>query len=77
MNSKFGEQLMEHRLNLSTLGMMQFIAPTLQFLVGVHYGEQLTPAHIICFGCIWIAVVLFSWDAWRTARRQPDSAVTR
>jgi chloramphenicol-sensitive protein RarD len=56
------------RLNLSTVGMMQFIAPTLQFLVAVYYGEELTTAHIICFSLIWIAVAVFSVDAWRTNR---------
>ena len=39
--------LAARRLNLSTVGMLQFIAPTLQFLIGVYYGEQLTPAHIV------------------------------
>ena len=63
--------LAARRLNLSTVGMLQFIAPTLQFLIGVYYGEQLTTAHIVCFGCIWVAVVLFSWDAWRSARKPP------
>ena len=61
--------LAARRLNLTTVGMMQFIAPTLQFLVGVYYGEVLTTAHLICFGCIWMAVLLFSWDAWRSSRR--------
>jgi chloramphenicol-sensitive protein RarD len=61
--------LAARRLNLSTLGMLQFIAPTIQFFIGVYYGEQLTPAHIICFGCIWTAVALFSWDAWRSSRK--------
>jgi chloramphenicol-sensitive protein RarD len=61
--------LAARRLNLSTLGMMQFIAPTIQFMVGVIYGEQLTTAHLFCFGCIWAAVILFSWDAWRSNRR--------
>lgn len=64
--------LAARRLNLSTVGMLQFIAPTLQFLIGVYYGERLTTAHIVCFGCIWIAVALFSWDAWRSARKQPS-----
>jgi chloramphenicol-sensitive protein RarD len=49
---------------------MQFIGPTLQFLVGVVYGEKLTLAHILCFTCIWIAVAIFSWDAWRSSRVQ-------
>ena len=47
---------------------MQFIAPTLQFITGLYYGEVLTTAHAVCFGLIWIAVGLFSWDAWRASR---------
>jgi len=62
--------LAARRLDLSTLGMLQFIGPTLQFLIGVVNGETLTTAHVICFSCIWTAVGLFSWDAWRS-RRQP------
>jgi len=65
--------LAARRLNLSTLGIMQFIAPTLQFIVGVIYGEQLTMAHFICFGCIWGAVLLFSWDGWRNSRRSQSA----
>lgn len=57
------------RLPLATLGMMQFLAPTLQFLVGVYYGEQLTTAHIVCFACIWGAVLLFSIDALQANRK--------
>ena len=51
------------RLKLSTLGFLQYIGPTLQFACGVYYGEAFTPAHAICFGLIWLAVLLFSWDA--------------
>ncbi|MGH8166207.1 MAG: hypothetical protein ACREQ1_03155 [Woeseiaceae bacterium] len=61
--------LAARRLRLSTIGIMQFIAPTLQFLVGVAYGEELTLPHSICFTLIWVAVILFSWDAWRSTRR--------
>ena len=60
--------LAARRLRLSTIGVMQFIAPTLQFLVGLAYGEVLTPAHIVCFTLIWVAVFLFSGDAWRQSR---------
>ncbi len=60
--------LAARRLNLSTIGMMQFIAPTLQFAIAVYYGEALTVAHIVCFAFIWLAVILFSVDAWRTSR---------
>lgn len=60
--------LAARRLNLSTVGMMQFLAPTLQFIIGVLYGEELTTAHVVCFSLIWLAVGLFSWDAWRASR---------
>jgi len=69
--------LAARRLNLTMVGMMQFIAPTLQFFVGVFYGEVLTPAHLICFGCIWTAVILFSWDVLRRNRRAAAIASRR
>ena len=53
------------RLQLSMLGFLQYIGPTLQFACGVYYGEKFTLAHAWCFGFIWTAVALFSWDAWR------------
>ena len=51
------------RLSLTTVGFMQFIAPTLQFCTGLYYGEQLTTPHLVCFGLIWAAVACFSYDA--------------
>jgi chloramphenicol-sensitive protein RarD len=48
------------RLAYSTLGMLQFIAPTLQFLIAVLlYGEPFTTAHAIAFPAIWTALVLY------------------
>jgi chloramphenicol-sensitive protein RarD len=47
------------RLQYSTLGMLQFIAPTLQFLIAVLYGEKVTLAHAIAFPAIWIALALY------------------
>lgn len=48
------------RLAYSTVGMLQFIAPTLQFLLAVAvYGEPFTTAHAIAFGCIWTALALY------------------
>lgn len=48
------------RLKYSTLGMLQFLAPTLQFLIAVFlYGEPFTTAHAIAFGAIWIALTLY------------------
>jgi chloramphenicol-sensitive protein RarD len=60
--------LAARRLNLSTIGMMQFIAPTLQFVIAVVFGEELTTAHVVCFTLIWLAVILFSVDAWYASR---------
>jgi chloramphenicol-sensitive protein RarD len=68
--------LAARRLRLSTIGIMQFIAPTLQFLVGLFYGERLTTAHAICFALIWIAVALFSFDAWRATRMRDPLPLT-
>lgn len=48
------------RLNYSTVGMLQFIAPTLQFLLAVAiYDERFTTAHAVAFGCIWTALALY------------------
>ena len=60
-------------VTLTTLGFMQFIAPTLQFMTGVWYGETLTPAHLACFGFIWLAVLAFSLDAVTTNRKKPPA----
>src|SRR5207237_3587845 len=47
------------RLPYSTLGILQFIAPTLQFLIAVLYGEPLGTAHLVAFPAIWIALGLY------------------
>ena len=48
------------RLAYSTVGMLQFLAPTLQFLLAVAvYDEPFTAAHGIAFGCIWTALALY------------------
>ena len=56
------------RLTLATLGFLQFIGPTIQFLVGLWAGEAFTPAHQWCFALIWIAAAVFAWDAWQAHR---------
>ena len=62
------------RLTLTTIGFMQFLAPTLQFFTGLYYGEKLSPAHIVCFTLIWVAVVFFSYDAVSAGRKKPSQA---
>ena len=56
------------RLQYSTLGMLQFIAPTLQFLIAVSYGEPLRLAHFIAFPAIWIALGLYVTGLLRSPR---------
>lgn len=67
--------LAARRLRLSTIGIMQFIAPSLQFLVGLLVGERLTLPHALCFLLIWLAVLVFSADAWRARRKAPAPAL--
>jgi chloramphenicol-sensitive protein RarD len=66
--------LAARRLPLATLGFIQFLAPTMQFLMGVYYGERLTTPYLVCFACIWLAVALFAADAWRRSRQAVAAA---
>ena len=57
------------RLKLSTIALMQYIAPTMVFLEAVLvFGEPLRPAHAVTFGLIWLACALYAWDSWRAVR---------
>ena len=57
------------RLPYSTLGMLQFLAPTLQFLCAVWlYGEPFGRAHAIAFGAIWAALALYLFELIRAPR---------
>lgn len=61
--------LAARRLPLSTIGILQFIGPTIQFCVAMYYGEPLTQARLICFAFIWTAVIIFCFAAWRKSRK--------
>lgn len=56
------------RLQYSTLGMLQFIAPTLQFLIAIFYGEPLKTAHVVAFPAIWLALGLYVTALLRSPR---------
>ena len=63
------------RVPLSVVGLMQYIAPTLQFLLGVLvFGEAFDRAHAVGFGCIWIALAIFAGDGLWRMRTQPIAA---
>ncbi len=58
-------------IRLSTLGMLQFIGPTLQFIIGWKmYGEPMTTVRLLSFGLIWLAIGMYAWDA--VARRRNE-----
>jgi len=60
------------RLPLSTLGMFQYLAPSLSFLLAVAlYGEVFTSVHAVAFGCVWSALALYAWDLWQRAPHVP------
>jgi chloramphenicol-sensitive protein RarD len=66
------------RLQYSTLGLLQYIAPTIQFLLAVlAYGEPLTTAHLICFACIWSGLAIYAADGLRRAARPVSAAPSR
>ncbi|HEY9737079.1 MAG TPA: EamA family transporter RarD [Trichocoleus sp.] len=49
------------RLRLSTLGFFQYLAPSIQLMLGVFlYREPFTPTHAVTFGLIWLALVIYS-----------------
>ncbi|WP_268795151.1 EamA family transporter RarD [Sphingobium sp. Leaf26] len=63
------------RLPMATLGLMQYVAPTLQFLCGVLlFGETLSGGQMASFGLIWIGLLLFAGDGIATARRSRMAA---
>jgi chloramphenicol-sensitive protein RarD len=60
------------RLRLVTMGLLQYIAPTLQFLLAVVvFGEPFGRTHLIAFAWIWGALAVFTADNLRRALRSP------
>jgi chloramphenicol-sensitive protein RarD len=62
------------RMPLVWLGFLQFIAPTLQFLVGVWSGEPFTALRAVAFGFIWVGAGVFALGAWLRTRRAAVAA---
>lgn len=57
------------RLRLATLGFFQYLAPSLALLLAVFaYGEPFTSVHAFTFGCVWLALALYSVDSLRALR---------
>ena len=57
------------RIPLATVGVLQYIAPIMQFLIGVAiYGEAMPLSRLAGFALVWLALVVFTVDAVRSAR---------
>ena len=56
-------------LSMTALGLLQYIGPTIQLGVGVWiFHEPFTPARLIGFAAIWLALVIYTLDGWRVSR---------
>ncbi|MFB9049602.1 EamA family transporter RarD [Sphingobium indicum] len=59
-----------HRLPMATLGLLQYLAPSMQFLCGILlFGERLTAGQMTSFALIWLSLILFAADSLTAARR--------
>jgi len=66
------------RLRLATVGFLQYITPTMHFLLAVVvYNEPFTSAHLTSFICIWAGLACYSWDAWRALAAQRRCAESK
>lgn len=58
------------RMDYSTLGFIQYLAPTIVFFLGLFVFEQpLAPVKLVSFVLIWVAVAIFASDLWARRRR--------
>jgi chloramphenicol-sensitive protein RarD len=63
------------RLPLTTIGLLQYLAPVLQFLLALLVlGEEMPFERWIGFSLVWVALILLTIDMLRTVRRQPKTA---
>lgn len=59
------------RMDYSTLGMVQFLAPTIVFFLGLFlFDEPLKHSQLGCFVLIWSAIAVFLWDLFDQRRRR-------
>lgn len=59
------------RLQLTTLGILQYAAPSIAFVLGVFvYNEPFGPSHLLTFALIWLGLAVYTGDSIRTIRKQ-------
>lgn len=62
-------------IRLTTLGILQFLGPTIQFFIGWQlYGEPMTGTRLLSFGLIWLAVAIYALEAGFTGRKDNSGA---
>ena len=65
------------RLRMATIGFLQYITPTMHFLIAVViYREPFKLSSLVSFGFIWLGLLLYSLDALQGVRQRPSSACT-
>jgi len=63
------------RITMASLGLLQYITPTLQFALGVWlFREPFAASRLIGFAMIWLGLALYSAEAWWHARRRAAAA---
>lgn len=64
-------------ISLTLLGILQYIAPTVQFLLGVYlYNEVFTLTRLIGFSLIWVALLIFTFEGLNERRKRITSVAT-
>jgi chloramphenicol-sensitive protein RarD len=59
------------RITLTNIGLLQYLAPTIQFLLGVLvFKEIFTPTHMVAFSFIWLALIIYTIESLFFNRRQ-------
>jgi len=58
---------------LSLIGILQFIAPTIQFFLGVFlYREPFSRSQLVGFGLVWTALAVFAMESWQQSQLKID-----
>lgn len=66
------------RLPLVTLGLLQYMPPTLQFLLGIFlFGEPFGGTKLASFLIVWVGLAIFTWDAIRRGRLARQAGLSR
>jgi chloramphenicol-sensitive protein RarD len=59
------------RVSMTTIGLLQYLAPTIQFALGVFFfDEAMPPARLAGYCLVWVALVIFTFEAVTHRRRQ-------